>query len=152
MSIKTFHLKQSDFQDIALTVLQAGNDLRFQAHGNSMSPFIRDGDTIHLKHCSSYDLGDVVLLRNDQLLLVHRIVEKTQSGVITRGDASACEDPGPVNTSEIIGKVYRVSGGGYNYHLRPPFSRLMAMPLFSTRLFRNRIVRKVGKFLSPFLG
>jgi hypothetical protein len=152
MSTKPFHLKHSDFRDIARTVLQNGNNLRFQAHGNSMAPFIRDGDTIHLQQSGSYALGDVVLLRNNQMLLVHRIVAITQDGVTTRGDASLYEDPGPVDTGEILGKVYRVSGGGYNYHLRPPFSRLMAMPFFATYLFRNRIIRKIGKLVSPLLG
>jgi len=152
MSTKSFQLKHSDFRDIARTVLQTGNNLRFQAHGNSMAPFIRDGDTIHLQQCASYARGDVVLLRNKHMLLVHRIVTITKTGVITRGDASLYEDPGPVNTGEILGKVCRVSGRGYNYHLRPPFSRLMAIPFFATYLFRNRVVRKIGKLLSPLLG
>ncbi len=117
-----------------------------------MAPFIRDGDLIHLRNCASYSRGDVVLLRNDQVLLVHRIVSKDRHGVITRGDASASDDPGPVDIAQILGKVYKVSGSGYNYHLHPPISRLMAMPFFTRHVFRNRIVRSLGKIISPLLG
>ncbi len=152
MNSQNFHISHAALQDIATTVLQAGNDLRFQAHGNSMAPFIRDGDTIHLRNRASYNRGDVVLLTNDQVLLVHRIVRKDQHGVITRGDACTHDDPGPVDIAEILGKVYKVSGSGYNYHLHPPVSRLLAMPFFARHVFRNRFVRTIGKILSPLIG
>ncbi len=152
MTLKKLHLRQAEFRALATTLLEDGNVLCFRAYGNSMSPFIGNGDTVHIKRAQSYRRGDVVFLRNKLVLLVHRIISVSEVGIMTRGDASACQDPGPVDHSAILGKVYKVSGTGYNYHLRPPFSHLMAITFFSQQLFKNPVIRKVGKLVSPLLG
>ena len=152
MDMHALHIDQDEFHQLADVVLQEGKGLCFTPRGNSMAPFIISGDEVYIKRSKSYRKGDVVLLRNNRVLMIHRIVDKTEGGVITRGDASSSDDPGPVDRAEILGKVYRVSGNGYNYHLHPPISRLLVMPFFSRYLFRNRIVRTVGKIMSPLLG
>ena len=42
----------ADFGCLAESVLQAGVSLQFQAHGSSMTPTIRDGDTNDTHSCS----------------------------------------------------------------------------------------------------
>lgn len=150
--MEELQLNQFNFQDIATTILHTGNSFCFKAHGSSMTPFIRDGDIVHLRKSPPYHIGDVVLLKNDQSLVLHRIIKKTTSGVITRGDASLIEDPGPIDDTDILGKIYKVAGRGNNFHLRFPCNYLMTTRFFSSFLFQNCFVRKIGKYLVRLQG
>lgn len=78
----------------------------------SMEPEIRTGSTIFLMPAKEIILGDVIVFHPDKLdseLIVHRVVEKTPEGFITRGDATSLTDQErgepPVTKERIAGKV-----------------------------------------------
>ena len=54
--------------------------------------------------------GDVVAYRGDGgRVIVHRVLRREGSGIVTRGDANDRDDPVPVSPAELIGRVCRVS-------------------------------------------
>ena len=69
----------ADFGCLAESVLQAGVSLQFQARGSSMTPAIRDGDTLLITPIRAHDLwvGQIVLCQTENnRYVVHRIVRR----------------------------------------------------------------------------
>jgi len=103
--------KRQVFKPLVEDILSEGLRFVFTAKGNSMSPFISDGDTVLIKPCgSSVHTGDVLLFRqSDSALVLHRLIKKSGRGVITRGDACVIDD-GLTRFEDIIGRAVRIEG------------------------------------------
>jgi hypothetical protein len=61
--------------------------------------------------------GDVIAFRRagpgkTDVLLCHRVVARTEAGLVTRGDAQAVPDPGPVPSQDLVGRVALVRRDG----------------------------------------
>lgn len=122
-------LSQS-FREMAVTILRKGSIISFRAQGSSMSPFIRDSETVIIEPPTGrLRIGDVILFAGgtQQQFKLHRIVKKTAEGYVTRGDA-ACIHDGPVSDGAVLGRVVHVVGG-LNFHLRFPLNALAAHTL-----------------------
>jgi signal peptidase I len=107
-------ITHEDFGALAAEVLSKGFPFRFKAHGNSMRPFIYNGETIELTAVDPDQLlqGDIVLCwREKDHLLLHRVVQvqKTTSGrkFLIQGDAS-CWPDGAVPPENVLGKATTV--------------------------------------------
>ena len=72
---------------LALEQLAAGREVRMVARGASMWPFILDGDLLVLAPDGRARLGDVVLVRQGDFGVVHRVVGRLPGRVCTKGDA-----------------------------------------------------------------
>ena len=94
------------FESFSMDCLQAGLRVRFQARGASMSPAIRDGETVYVKPASESDLrrGDIVLVKGDQGFRLHRLIraDARRDVFITRGDCGLQDDPA-VQRRQILG-------------------------------------------------
>lgn len=125
------------FGEIAGAVLREGSRISFRAGGRSMSPFIRNNETVIVEPPTrALRIGDIILFASSgQQLTLHRIVKKTVDGYVTRGDA-VCHDDATVLHSAVIGRAVHVVGG-LNFHLRFPLSTLVALVL---RLRRRPIL------------
>jgi signal peptidase len=78
----------------------------------SMQPAMEAGDLIIIKEQVKYKKNDIVTYHKDRTFITHRIVDVSQSEVVTRGDANNVSDD-PVSLSEIEGKVVlRLPGAG----------------------------------------
>ncbi len=102
---------KADFLELSQEVLDRGARLRFQAHGNSMYPFIKNGDVIivEARNGRSVGIGDIIFYRRpDGSLTAHRLVKinsrKDGKVLITKGDAMKNIDP-PVNDTQVMGRV-----------------------------------------------
>ena len=129
---------------IAVEVLRGDGRIVFTARGRSMSPLIRDGDTVTLAPPDGrIRIGDVILFR-DSLgrPVLHRVIRKTPTGVITRGDA-CLEQDGITAHYDILGRVVDVSGRGFRFHLRAPYKYLFSNSFVSPACFNDI------PFLSP---
>lgn len=71
----------------------------------SMEPAIGVNDMIFIHHRQDYVPGDIITYDKDAHLVTHRIVEKTEEGFFTQGDANNVPDDQPVQTQQILGKV-----------------------------------------------
>jgi len=148
------HISHKDFLEIAEGILDRDNHLSFRATGTSMSPFIKDKDTvIIIPFKESVGIGDIVLLKtSDERLLLHRVIKTEATGVITMGDASY-DDDGFTSYKNILGRVIRVVGNGYNFHLKNPFKYLIGKRIILREsLYRYPYIVKLGKKIVRFLG
>ena len=70
----------------------------------SMEPALSKGDLILVKAGTSLEVGDVVVYQEGSSLVVHRVVQRTEDTVTTRGDANNVEDA-PVPLASVKGEV-----------------------------------------------
>ena len=83
--------------------------------GNSMYPVIESGTFVVLKQEQQYFLGDIIgFINEDNKNVVHRIVDQTDQGFITKGDNNKRNDPGIIPVNEVIGRsVFVIPYAGY---------------------------------------
>ncbi len=76
---------------------------------DSMEPTLHRGDLLVVTGMATadYSIGDIVIYQRPEVsyTIVHRIIEKTEEGLIIKGDNNAGPDPGHVQPSQILGKV-----------------------------------------------
>lgn len=77
----------------------------------SMEPEIKEGDMVYIRKCKEEDIvvGDIIAFEtgNDQLVL-HRVIELTAEGMVTKGDANDHDDFMPVKAQNVKGKLVLV--------------------------------------------
>ncbi len=71
----------------------------------SMEPTISVNDMVVSRSQEQYAVGDIVTFVSGDSLVTHRIVEETEGGFITKGDANNTEDMEPLSPDQIVGKV-----------------------------------------------
>jgi signal peptidase len=94
-------------------------DFSFQATGSSMYPFIRDNDTITVSSLKRIRLvtGDVVaFVKDNNNLIVHRIIGQKGNSYITKGDNCSASD-GFIEITNILGKIIAVKRNNKNIKL-----------------------------------
>lgn len=76
--------------------------------GDSMEPRIHTGDLVIARKMPDYVVGDVIAYpsRTLGITLLHRIVNETQEGFVTRGDNRTQVDPDRPNADVIYGKEW----------------------------------------------
>ena len=85
----------------------------------SMEPKIHTGAIALIDTADRYaEKGDIVAYRmgegDDEILITHRVIRKTDSGYITKGDANDSEDDKEVSQSQIVGTfIGSVPKAGY---------------------------------------
>lgn len=85
-----------------------------QVISKSMEDELMVGDYISYKKFESYELGDIIVFEvsndNVDILVVHRIIQVTSDGYITKGDNRSDSDFvefGYIKESDIYGKVVK---------------------------------------------
>ncbi len=89
----------------ARPVLDAGRAVSFRAAGNSMCPFIRDGEQVQLRASSAYRKGDVVLCMTDERKVVLHYIVSVGSDVCVLMGASNLKKMERCRYDAIIGRV-----------------------------------------------
>ncbi|MGA8491037.1 MAG: S24/S26 family peptidase [Terriglobales bacterium] len=95
--------------DLAADVLRAGGSIRLQALGSSMLPSIWPGDVLRIERKPAEEVvaGDIVLVARAGRFFVHRLIEKRESGWVTRGDSLSQNDE-TVAEAQVLGKVSHI--------------------------------------------
>jgi signal peptidase I len=114
--LMTHHLSGSEaLPELVKEILSKGAKCCFQAKGQSMSPFIKDGDIVTISPLtdSSPRIGDVVAFNHpgNEKLIIHRVVKKRNKDYYVRGD-NAIEADGLVQGKNILGYVKKVERNG----------------------------------------
>jgi len=131
--------------ELAAEMLRAGGGVRLRALGNSMLPSIWPGDVLCIERKAGEEMvaGDIVLVARGGRFFIHRLIEKRDSGWITRGDALPQNDEAVAEAS-VLGKVALVQRKGA---VLVPGSRIswgnraLAWMLCHWDLFRNIALR-----------
>jgi signal peptidase I len=152
-------LNQDEFTELALQILDDGNSLRFRAHGESMNPFIRNGDILEVQPVSGDTCrrGDVLLCKFEgQRIVAHRVISiqggKGQRSLVMKGDSALCKD-GITNYEQVLGRVVSLEREGKEIRIDSTKHRLSALVWnylapYSYRLYwkLNSIRRKLNIF------
>ena len=70
----------------------------------SMEPVLSVNDVVLIHHSDTYEEGDVVVYQTGNELIIHRIIEKNEDFIQTKGDANNAADT-PVNIKAVKGKL-----------------------------------------------
>lgn len=93
------------FSVFMLILIVFGNFVPLSITSNSMSPNLKAGDLVFVKKTDDYNVGEVIAYRYLDAIIVHRVVDKSQAGFITKGDNNNDVDPFPVSNLQILGEV-----------------------------------------------
>ncbi len=107
----------AEFYELGRALIESGRSFRLRVRGQSMFPWIRDGDVIEVVPVTmdQVRVGDIVFFRRGRLLLAHRVIQRLADGEtvqwVTRGD-NHLEDDGPMDRpADLIGRVEKVYRG-----------------------------------------
>jgi hypothetical protein len=128
-----------DLHQLMKAVLARGGVFHFRARGWSMTPFIRNGDTITVAPVSmeAPAVGKVVACLQPATgqLVVHRIIARQGAAYLVQGDNAAGQPDDLVAPQDILGCVTRVERDGRRVYLGlGPERRLVAYLSRSKRL------------------
>jgi len=70
----------------------------------SMEPELKVNDLVIIKKQKSYQRDDIIVYQDDDLLVIHRLIEINGENAITKGDANEVNDP-EISTAQIKGKM-----------------------------------------------
>ena len=89
-----------------VNILKNGGTFKFTPSGNSMFPFLKDGENeVEIKSAENIKIGDVILVKtDDDFFLLHRVDEIRNGGFILRGD-NLLKREGVFTEKNIIGKM-----------------------------------------------
>ena len=79
----------------------------FQVATGSMKDYINEGDVVIVKINSDYNEGDVVTYISGKDFVTHRVIEKNDDYIITKGDNNNTND-NPIDRSLVLGKVIKI--------------------------------------------
>ena len=83
------------------------NYTTFIVNTGSMADAININDIILVKRTKNIKENDIIAFKQDNGLIVHRVISVNKEAIITKGDANNQEDE-PINLEQIIGKVIKV--------------------------------------------
>jgi signal peptidase I len=121
--------------------MQKKKTFQINAKGNSMFPILRDGDTIEYIQTpfSQIKLNDIVLVYSKEILVTHRVIYKTKSTCITRGDNNKAADT-TIQKGRVLAKVVRFRRAGKWYGIQDVY-------MSQSTLYLNEI-NKLTAFLT----
>lgn len=120
-----------DFLEVSREILTRGARVRFQAHGGSMHPFIKNGDILEVEPVDKQkiSLGDIIFYHAaDRHMAVHRVIKKffqnDKPVFITKGDSIIdCQEK--VFLEEILGRVVGIERNGLKIRFNSGLSKFL---------------------------
>jgi len=119
--------------------------LKIKVNGNSMWPFLKNGDIAVIKSVDfdKLSVGDIVFTDVGSNMLCHRIFYKQDNSIVTKADTFIGFDPlvskdaliGKVTAKEKNGKIYSLDGL-LSYRIRFFISRISIISSFCCYILR----------------
>ena len=79
----------------------------FEVATGSMSPTIEIGDVVIVKITKEVNEDDIIVYRENENFITHRLIEKKEDKLIAKGDANNSEDK-PIELEDVLGKVEKI--------------------------------------------
>ncbi|WP_159730162.1 S24 family peptidase [Sphingobacterium sp. 18053] len=142
---KTRVISNEDYFAEVQRILREGKEVRIRVKGNSMRPFIRDGDTVLLRayQGQSLALGSNILAKDKGKFVFHRFIGKKNDLYILAGDGNLVLRE-YVGATDIIAIAYihypQVGEDAIN--IDRTWARILGLGWYHTRLLR-RILTKL---------
>lgn len=111
----------------------------------SMEPAIAPGDMIIFRNQADYEVDEIVIYHTGSYV-THRIVEETESGYITKGDANNAADS-EITDSQIVGKVIVIipKMGYVTDFFKSPFGMLIVIAGLFLVIELPVLIRKIKR-------
>jgi signal peptidase len=140
--------------DLIADVVRAQGTVHLKVAGSSMVPTLWPGDLVTVGRCEPSELqtGSLIVFRQDERLIVHRLMHWEGGCVVARGDASSRFDR-PAPASDVIGRVESILRDGRIVATRLSFWQSMTGMLLrrsqrAAQLYM-RVVDKARRFQVP---
>lgn len=106
---------------ISEKLLLQGHQIELRLGGNSMYPFLRSGDlaVIEPVEMTSVKTGDIILFKQEDRYIAHRVLACKADHLICKGDAMPHKDP-PVSTDELLGRIRAYRRAKRHVELKSP--------------------------------
>ncbi len=136
-----------DYTNIILftkELLDEGYSVQINVGGNSMYPYLRNGNTVLIKKSPFITLrtGNVIVFRSVNRLILHRIIairkNKSQHKLITKGDSLFFYD-NPITEDLYFGKIIEIKRNNKTYKIDTAF-----------HLFLNKLIIPISILNLPF--
>lgn len=111
--------------------------MKIVVRGRSMLPTLADGDEVEVRLCAGTEArtGDVVLVMQGRVTILHRVIERRAGSLLTQGDGVRWpDDPVPLERVLGIADVRRRPLFALAKRLRAKLGRLKR----SLKLYSNR--------------
>jgi signal peptidase I len=110
--LREAHLREACCELVA-DVARISGKVQLKVAGASMVPTLWPGDLVSVHCCDPSELepDTIIVFRQEQRLIVHRLVHQAGGRLITRGDARPSLDE-PVEPGNIVGRVENVMRNG----------------------------------------
>ncbi len=79
----------------------------FEVATGSMSPTINVGDVVIVKITKEVNENDIIVFKEENNFITHRLIQKEEGQIITKGDANNSEDKS-ITEDSILGKVITI--------------------------------------------
>jgi len=132
-TVDSISCTSTDFAQLSAELLGAGTAVRFEAHGGSMSPLVRDGDVLTVRPADpgSIRLGDLVLVTDEHgCPLVHRVVRRAAGPegirLTVQGD-QVSRPHGVIPATRVYGRVTAIKRAGRRIDVNRPSLRALGL-------------------------
>ncbi len=76
----------------------------FRVITGSMENTIKPQDIVIVKLTKDVNVNDIITYKSGKDFITHRVIEKTEDNLITKGDANTSKDS-PITSKDVVGKV-----------------------------------------------
>jgi signal peptidase I len=99
--------------DLVADVARISGKVQLKVAGASMVPTLWPGDLVSVCCCDPSELqpDSIIVFRQKERLIVHRLMHRAGGRVVTRGDARPSLDD-PIDPGDIVGRVENVMRNG----------------------------------------
>ncbi len=130
-------------------MLQEGKEVRIRIKGQSMRPFIQDGDTVMLQAYQGQplSLGSHILAKDKEKFVFHRLVAKKKGQYVLAGDGNLVLHE-YITENDIIAIAYMhyPKDKEVAIAIHQPWPRLRGLGWYHMRLLR-RIIAKLKRMI-----
>lgn len=152
MNIKNINKNHLTLQDFIFDIWQdTEKETQLKLSGHSMTPVIKNGDWLIIKHNSNYiRIGSIIAYRSKGKIIVHRVIKIQNQSFITKGDFNLHLDDA-VDIKSVIGKVIAVKNRKRLYRLDTKFSYLVGYIIATIPFIYTRSYRRIHYFKNKLL-
>ncbi|MBP1676414.1 MAG: transporter related protein [Bacteroidetes bacterium] len=118
----------AEIREWAEELLDNDRHLKIKMTGYSMFPTFKAGDygIVEKCHIDEIHRGDIIVFRKKNGYVAHRLIQKNESTLITKGDFNYQYDP-KVSVSELWGKITSYERAGKTYFIANGLQKMLAL-------------------------
>jgi signal peptidase I len=125
------------FQEVK-ELLGEGKKVSLYVQGDSMRPFLKNGDKVLLTSASSRRIkkGAIILARSSMGIVLHRVIQVNEDSYLLAGDAHS-KQVEKASVADVIGIVVGAHRYGKEIHLDSSYKRFLSFLWGVLRPFRG---------------